>query len=299
MKYTNKNNFHHVISKWLKNDLYEYEEGVISATTLLKPVQAVKLYEQYKEHITVDVEEVFNARVGTAIHESFAKLNMKGYIQELRLYSKVQGQRISGQFDFMQELPNNQYMLEDLKTTSVWTYIFESNVDITTKQLSIYRWLAHKNGFDVIDKANILYMFVTDYNNAKARQGGDYPKHKFAVKPVTLMSLEDTEQMIVERLNKLNSNTVNRCNNEELWKGQDVYKVMKNDNKRSVKNCDTYDQAESHVKYLQDIDKDKGKRNKYYIDFEPGLVSRCPYCDVRPFCNQYKELLQDNLVRER
>jgi len=297
MKYVNKNKFNKIISEWLRHDTYEHEDGVLSATSILKPIKAIQLQKKHWDDIEVDIDTLFASRLGTAIHDSFEKIQLKNFIQEQRYYAEIMGQKISGKFDFMEKLKDDKYKLSDLKTTSVWTFVYGSNIDVTTKQLSIYRWLGHQNGLDILDKANIIYIF-TDWSKIKAKQSATYPKFRSAIKPIQLLSLADTEALIKERITAINSDTMPDCSDDELWKSDDKIKVYKDKNKNASKVCDTKDQARAYIHFASEANLRKGKSPKYRIEVVKGKVNRCNYCDVSEFCDQYKQLKENDLIRD-
>lgn len=297
MKYTNKNKFNKIISEWLRNDTYDHEEGVLSATALLKPIKSIQLMRKHWNDIEIDIENLIASRLGTAIHDSFEKIQLKNFIQEQRYYAEIDGQKISGKFDFLEKLPDKKHKLSDLKTTSVWAFVYGSNIDITIKQLSIYRWLGHQNGLDIIDTANIIYVF-TDWSRAKARKGGGYPAHRCAVKTIKLLSLAETETYIKDRIKVILSDDMPDCTDSELWKSEDKIKVFKDGNKTASKICDTKEQARDYIHFASTANLLKGKTPKYTIDIVKGKVGRCNYCDVRLFCDQYKQLLSNDMIKE-
>jgi hypothetical protein len=247
--------------------------------------------------LEVDIEQLIPSRLGTAIHDSFEKIQIQGFIQEQRYYAEIDGQKISGKFDFLEKLNKNQHKLSDLKTTSVWTYIYGSNIESTRLQLSIYRWIGSKNNLDIINKANIIYMF-TDWSRSKAKNDSTYPQYRCIVKPIELLSLPATEKYIKERLYMIKSNFAFDCTPEELWQGKDCWKVYKNDNKGASKVCDTKEQADDYVLFAGIANSKKGTPATYRIEEVKGKVNRCNYCLVTEHCNQYRLLKEQDLIKE-
>ena len=101
------------------NDNYDgNEDGVVSATTLLKPVQQTILKKRYKGMFRELNRD--KANIGTIIHQGLEYfMNSSNLIQERRLYGDVKGHRISGKFDYY-DLHRN--VLGDIKSTSTYVY---------------------------------------------------------------------------------------------------------------------------------------------------------------------------------
>ena len=79
-----------------------------------------------------------------------------GGFQERRFYAELNGFRVSGKMDMI--LGGK---IHDFKSTGTWKYV-KKDFDDYFKQLSIYRWLLHRNGIQVSDIGNI-HMFLNDW----------------------------------------------------------------------------------------------------------------------------------------
>ncbi len=65
-----------------------------------------------------------------------------------------------------------------------------------------------------------------------------------------------------------------------------TFAVMKNDNKRAIKVCETYADACEYIRYNK-LDQSK---DKHWIQERKAEDSRCMlYCDSAPFCNHFKD----------
>jgi len=284
MIYTNTHNLPDYVKSWLINDTYDYEENVISATTLLKPTRQIILEMRHRDEIVQDVSELIASKFGTALHLSFEKVNIPNVMHEKRLYCTFtvndREYKVSGKFDMLKYLSKNTQMLIDIKTTSVWTYIKGSRDNDYVKQLSIYKYLCNKNGFNVVDKAEICYVF-TDWSKSKAGKNG-YPELRVQVKEIDLLSDEETETLILKKLIEIDNerlvdeNNLIFCNDLELWRGPTYYLVEKDS--KSVK----YYNKEEALKLAESIGTDNIKEVR-------GKPRRCEYCNVRQFCNQYRK----------
>ena len=312
-EYTNKNNISLPLAVFLMYDDYNYDErkNVISATGLIRPLrQLILSYQNPTEAKTVDISELVASRMGSAIHKgceaawtdpptikkalkalganddaaNSIKINPKTvepgdnpvYVEQ-RVEKKIDDFIISGQYDLVLD-----GTLNDFKSTSVWTYIFDSSADSYIKQGSIYKWLSPDKIIN--DYININYIF-TDWSAAKAREKKDYPQFKAVTKKYNLWSFEETETWIRNRLEtyKLHFNTpqegLPECTDEELWATEETFKYYKNPSKleRSTKNFKTMDEAVIRKAEDGDIG---------IIKTVPGTVKHCPYCPVISICTQ-------------
>lgn len=223
MKYTNKHNLPDYAERWLKADEYDHEENTITASNILQPTQQMILYKRHPDELESDVSDFMAARFGTAMHDSFEKVEIPNSEKEKRLRTFFNGSVVTGKFDLMLDMHEPVQKLVDLKTTSAWSMVFGRRDEEYVKQLSIYRWLAHRNGYNVGENAEIFLVF-TDWQSSMAKKGGNYPATRIAKKDIVLMSLEQTEEMISKKLIEIASveavasEDLPECTDEELWK---------------------------------------------------------------------------------
>ena len=314
---TNQYNLNLPIQVWLNHDEYDYVDNprYLSVTTLLKPTKQIILSKRYKTSNEGDVSSLIPAKYGTAVHASIEaawlspKLNENlaklGINQETIKHIKVNPSKveehdipiyleqrfvrlfkdwtIGGKFDLIFD-----GRLFDNKTTSVWTYLYDSKVEDYTKQLSIYRWLNPDLVTD--DQFTINYIF-TDWSAIKAKQEADYPKCRIISKSYPLMELADTERFIRTKLEQVEKywdtpdNELPECTDEELWRTASKYKYYKNPNKlgRATKVFDSFTEAAAY----QNID----MNGKGTIISVPGSVRRCAYCSCFNHCEQKDKYL--------
>jgi hypothetical protein len=320
-KYTNKDNISLPLAVWLMHDSYDYDkrENVISATSLLKPTRALTLIQQNKGlDKTVDIMNLVSARMGSAIHaiaeeawtdrhnitkalETLQMSNLdnkvvinpqngghytKDYIPvyvEQRHEKEIDGFIISGKYDLVVD-----GTVSDYKSTSVWTYIFDSNALKYTQQGSIYKWLAPDRIKDTV--IEIHYIF-TDWSSSQAARDPKYPQTRVITKEYPLWSLDQTEHYIRTKLKEFkgcldkSQNDLPQFTKEELWESDTKYKYYKNPAKmaRATKNYDTLDEANARLA----IDGRVGT-----VVTVPGEVKACRYCEVSDICEQAQNLIQ-------
>jgi len=296
MKYTNKHDFPDFVVQWLENDDYDYDENTLSATTLMQPSRMHALKNKYHDQLEIDVSDVIASRYGTAIHDSVEKVNLKNCVQEKRLRKGVMNKIITGKFDILKEIDSTRHELIDIKSTSVWSFIYGSNEEEHIKQLSIYRWLANNNSYTVIQRAKI-WMIFTDWSKAKALQDPKYPQTRIVVKEIDLWAEEETLKYIGLRIalfntvSQLDEKDMPLCTDEELWAEADKWALIKEGNKRALKVFETEAKAVDHQESLPG-------NLKYNVVHRPGGVKRCKYCLVRKFCSQYKQLVESKRIEE-
>jgi len=292
VKYTNKHNFPDFVQQWLEFDEYDYDKNAISATTLMQPARSFALKKQNWEDLEIDVSDLIASRFGTAIHDSVEKVNLTNCKQEERLTKRVMNRNITGKYDILKQIGPDQWMLIDVKSTSVWTYIYGGKDEEYRKQLSIYRWLSVQNNYNVVQKAQI-WMIFTDWSAAKAKEDPNYPQTRIAIKEVDLWGDEQTLKYIGQRIELFNKTEVMEekdmpeCTDEELWAQDDVWQILKGDNKRALKNCKSEEEAEEYMGA-----KTEKTRDGLRIQIRKGGVKRCKYCTARKFCGQYKRLIE-------
>lgn len=324
-KYSNINNVPLSIAVWLGTDSYDHNNDpkTISVTSLLKPIREIILTMQLKpEDIQpTDISTLVASRMGTAIHTGIETAWVKNYVQalldmgypkgligtirinptkqniedartagiditpiymEMRTDKVINGWTISGKFDFI-----GDGRLEDFKSTSVYSYIFDSNGEKYKQQGSIYRWLNP----DIITQDIMAIQFIfTDWSALKARTDRSYPPAKTHEHKLPLMSYESTERFISEKLTQIETykdkpqNELPLCTPKELWRKGTIWKYYKNPAKksRSTKNFNSAFEANTRLTKDGSIG---------IIDEVRGEVVACKYCNVVGVCEQAKQLI--------
>lgn len=310
MKLTNQSGVSLALAVWLANDSYDYnyDPTYISATTLLQPTKKVILSRQIQQ--SADVLDLVASRLGSAIHDSIELAWTDNYEDNLkklgfddsviervvinpervldsdipiyleqRSSKEIDGYVVSGKYDLVAE-----GMVQDFKSTSVYTLMKGTNDEKYIQQGSIYRWLNP----DIItsNKMKIHFIFK-DWSAAKAKFTKDYPPYPIVSKEYKLMSLVETERMIRSKIsdikrheNKL-QDEMPYCTDEELWRSAPTYKYYtKPDNKRATSTHDTY--AEAYTKVQQ-----KGG----VVKEVKSEVKACKYCPALDICKQAQDLI--------
>jgi len=244
--------------------------------------------------------------MGTALHDSVelawkdkAKvveiLDNMGYMNGGDIYDKVTFEKrtvkevgeykISGKFDMVFD-----GIVADIKSTSTWTYIFGSNDEDYIKQMSIYRWL---NPELITNDYGYIEFIFTDWSAVKAKQDSQYPQQRTATKKLKLMSIDETQKFIEDKLSEVRTNELIEddklpdCTDEELWASEDIWKVYKGASRaRAMKNFDNEADAQAFA----------SAKGATVVHFK-GEVKRCNYCSFQEYCNQYTRLKLKGLVK--
>lgn len=298
MEYTNRYNLPQYLVDWCLSDNYDYNNDphTISATSLLKPVRVGILSKRHAGQAMTDVSELIASRLGNAIHDSVERIETENVDKETRVRRKVTVNgveyTVTGKYDILETEEDGSKTIRDIKTTSVWSYIYGGKDDDYTKQMSIYKWLLDPD--NTVNDVGYIDFFFTDWQGIKARTDGDYPQRRLMPGyAINLLQPNETEDRVIKKLEILQEfeNTPDdelpRCTPDELWAEPDKWAVFKQGNKRATKVCDSAEQADSYK---------KEKKISGYIEHRPGKVKRCNYCSAQPFCNQSKDLIRAGML---
>lgn len=315
------------IAVWLLHDEYDYVDkpNYVSATSLMKPVRQLILSKRVpKEKQAPDVSEYIARALGHAIHTAIehawvngkeTPLELLGYSKEIierivvnpspeqlrasndiiPVYFEQRGFRevdvngttytIGGKFDMVAE-----GIVQDFKSTSVWSWIKGTKDDDYSRQGSIYRWL-HK---DKIEEDYIRINFIfTDWQKSMVKTNPAYPQKRVEYKDIPLTSEKETESwirsrlLLIERYKDAPESEIPECTDEELWRSLPKFKFFsdpakaKDPNARSTKNFDDLNEARK-------FQAEKG--GKGVIVTVPGEPKACAYCPAFHACTQKDRL---------
>ena len=233
MKIVNRSGVPESLFKYLLNDTYDYSEkgNSISATELLKPLQACILKRRYDSLLEMDAIDRLWSLLGSGVHAILE--DEKGIEKIERLKTVVEGREVSGKFD---RIFNNK--ITDYKVTSAWTVVFKSREPEWIWQLSIYRWLYFKAKGVTLDETGSIVAILRDWSekNSKTKDGRPndrYPKAPAVELNYRLHSLEDTEKHVTELVkNIIRNETVDdarlpECSDEDRWYNKDKKVYMR------------------------------------------------------------------------
>lgn len=321
--YTNVDDIPLILAVMLATDDYDYnpDPNTISATTLLKPTRQLVLSARVpKLSKVIDVNTQISNGIGSAIHnhvehswvtnykQALASLRIPlriidrivinptpDYLQknlnaipfylEQRAYRKITVNgiefTISGRYDFVAN-----GMVQDIKSTSTFTYSADTKSVDHRKQGSIYRWLDSVKITE--DVMKIIFVFL-DWKGFKVGVEKNYPPKKVMGVDYKLMPLQETEAFIHGKLTELLTyqaaaeSDLPRCTPDELWMSAPIWKYYKDPTKtkRATKNFDN----------PQDAYALQSKNACGIVREVRGEAKACHYCDAFPLCSQKDELI--------
>ncbi len=265
-----------------------HQQGDYSASQLSKGAKQLWLTKRHDDEITIDASDRLWALFGTAIHYVLDKGDDKNVLKEEYLETKILNKSLTGKPDHF-----DGKILTDWKFTSVWSVVYESSYKDYEKQLNTYAFMYGLVGFEV-EKIQACLM-LKDWSKRKMQEdrNGTYPPCQFKlVDKLKLWPATKQREYIEGRITEFEAfkdapdNLIPECNDEERWKKEDKWAIMKGKNKRATKVCDTEEQAE---KFLETNEGD------YAIVPRPGLDNKCiDYCDCNKFCHYWQEKYGQN-----
>lgn len=298
---------------WLARDEYNHDprSNVISVTSLLKSTRQFVLSKRAANNGEIKVEDISGrlaSRIGTSIHNSIELAWTENYTQALKdlgypkgainrvkinpepseledgiipLYFEKRSEKeckgwiISGQFDLIYD-----GQVQDVKSTSVFTYINKTNDLKYSQQGSLYRWLNP----ELITQDDMAIQFIfKDWSPNMAKSTPNYPPLPVLEYRVPLLSLNQTEAFVNSKLDDINrcmelpESELPFCSDEELWRRETQYKYFsKPDAKRASKNFTSLSEANAYMAT-------KGCGEVREVKSEPLA---CKYCPALDRCSQ-------------
>jgi hypothetical protein len=289
MKYTNKMNLPEPIVRGILDHKYggAGEDKFASVTDLLKPPHQLNLMKKHWDDLEEDVSDKIWQSVGNGFHLLFEKYNENASetLTEERLSIEIDGKKITGGIDIYYKDLDQKYVVADFKTTSTWKYRNNDFNDFDL-QVNCYAYMLEKMGYTV-DKLQAWVLF-RDWMASGVEKTAGYPESQLYIRGINRINDKELDQWIRGKIFDIENAYIGKitdCKPEERWETPTVYAVMKNDNKRSVKNHETSEEAFNHVNKLYATD----PKNNYSIQHRPGIRKRCEgYCSVNQYCESYK-----------
>jgi hypothetical protein len=312
-KFSNLHNISLPMAVFLAHETYDFEpsEKSISVTSLMKSTRQIILGSRLKEGDATleDISNLVASRIGTAIHGGIeaawlnplkamqslgfpkktrekVKINPENWTEddlpvwiELRTSKEINGLTVSGCADMILE-----GAVHDVKSTGIFAYMSGSMNGKYRLQLSIYRWL---NQDKVTSDMGYIEYFFKDWDKLDAGYKTGYPPLPIMQQPIPLLSLRDTEQYLIDKINELNTywdmpeEEIPLCSAEDLWAGKSVWQYFgKLGSTRASKNFDTQAEANTWA----------ASKGKGFVKYKEGKAKACNYCRVRDTCSQYATL---------
>ena len=280
---------------------YTYKPKRYSVTTLLNSEREIMLKRRHNDKITADVSDMIWAIFGSAVHSILETSNKADFLlteQALALpvtLSDGDEYTLSGICDLFDTKKGE---VIDYKVTSTFK-VLKGDFEDYRMQGLIYAYMISKTVFhsefdDVIYKPNkaTFYMVLRDWQKSKAKFDKSYPQSQ--IQKVTFKftnkDFEWVEQWIkdkfdaIKKAEQLPDEELPLCSNEDRWKNEDVYAVMKKGRKAALRLLNTEQEARDYM----------FKNGGDYIEFRKGEDKKCKeYCSCCEFCpywiKNYKE----------
>lgn len=290
MKLTNNFNLPETFINVIKRPQYSRGKAQISVTEILNSPRIVQLRQKHMEEITEDAADMVWSLFGSAVHNILQHGKGDNHIVEERLHIDFNGWHISGALD-LQEVTPNGIGIRDYKVTSAWAV--QQDKKEWVEQLNLYAWLVEKVKFIKVTDLQIIGI-VRDWSRRDAGVKEGYPQAPIVTLNIPLWDMETREKFVEERLNKHNEavfamgmgDDVEECTPEEMWEKPTVYAVRKIGGVRAKSLHGDKAKAE------EELEKLNAKKADYEIDVREGGRTRCEgFCQVAPFCDQYKQYL--------
>ena len=285
------------IYKALAHDSYDSGGADITPTTWLDSPRIAQLKKAHKN----DIEELVSKRafsaLGTGFHIVIENAIGEGVITEERIFwDHPDGSLISAAPDVQIPKADGTWIIVDYKVTPVYSAMYEIK-PAWEQQLNSYSYLLKKAKNIEVSELYVLAM-LRDWKSSEAGRA-EYPEAPIMQIPIPLWSFDDAQKYVDERISlhqeaaysALIGEELPLCTSEEMWERPDKFAVMKSaSHKRASRLLDSMEEA---IEWA--ADPRNGMDSKHLIDHRSGKRVRCEdWCEVAPFCSQYKEYSERN-----
>jgi len=303
MVITNSMGYPEALVRAVSNDSYSKGEGVDrSVTGLLAPPRQAALKEIHGHEIVEDVSDRTYALYGQLVHLLLERAGeqSRNAINEQRLYTEVNGWKISGQTDTLTLTEDQRsWIISDYKFVTAYKFKRSYSGELVIpedyeQQLNMYGHLLRENGFKV-DGLKIVAIY-RDWSKLEAKRDKNYPQLGAETHEVPLWSEERAKAFMEERvrlhqeaeiavfqLSKLYD--LPECDASERWAKPDKFALMP-----------TANSARARKLFDSEIDATtwaaaNNMKPGFVVDHRKGANVRCEnYCVVSEWCEQFKIL---------
>lgn len=291
MRLTNTSNLPETIVRALHRTNERYNAGEVdsSVTQLIQPPRINILRKKHYADMTRDVADEFWALLGSGVHYMLEQGATANMIVEERLYMNIDGWRISGAID-VQEVDGNFVDITDYKVTSTYSVLKRGEPKREwVEQLNLQAMLVEANKPLRVRSLSICAV-LRDWSSADAKRDPMYPQAPVVVVPLPLWTKDQQLDYARERVEAHRraafddemGNTLDECTPADRWVKGDKWAVTKKGGKRAVKIFDNPGDAIT----LANTNKE------YEIVLRPGKSTRCGYCGVKFWCDQYQSSIK-------
>lgn len=314
MKITNTTDIPLGLAVWILQDNYDYinQENYISVTQLMRPIRQIVLANRVKNKQDYDLVDRIPSALGNSLHDSIEKAWLTGHVKALRMLGypesvikrvlinptpeelaateepipvyleqrtmrEIDGFLVGGKYDMVAE-----GIVQDNKSTSAYSWVYGGRDDDYALQGSLYRWLNPKIITEDFIRINFIF---TDWQKSAVAQNPNYPNSRCKAKDIPLLSLDDTEKWVKNKLIQVKKfqdapqDMIPECTDEELWKSKTVFKYYSDPEKTGGRATKNFDELADAMAFKTS----KGKGIVIPVHGEP---KRCAYCPAYDACEQ-------------
>lgn len=286
MKITNNFNMPAVLEEYCRNK-FEQEVAVtrssIGVTSLIDSAWKAHLTRKHWDDLVVDCRDVWFAFQGEYKHM---------VLDNVRLWNSLTGRMLlpirSPQGEIaLKGIPDliTPFTIEDHKTCSV-SAIWYMEKDKHVEQLNLYRYLV-EGVFGMTINKLVVNLFFNDW---KRRRVGEknYPEAPSQSYEVSLWDVSKTESYITSRMTThfpIDDSKIPLCSEKERWLSEDKFAIMKKNNRRATKVCNTKEEAEEYAEM-----KGYAIGQTHFLEARKGYDKRCvDFCFVNRYCPYWQE----------
>ena len=294
MVITNNAGYPEALVKAVENDSYSKGEGVDrSVTGLLAPPRQAALKEIHGHEIVEDVSDRTYALYGQLVHLLLERAGeqSRNAINEQRLYTEVNGWKISGQTDTLTLTEDQRsWIISDYKFVTAYKFKRSYSGELVIpedyeQQLNMYAYLLNENGFKV-DGLKIVAIY-RDWSKLEAKRDKNYPQLGAETHDIPLWSEDKARSFMEERvrLHQAAENDLPECTDDERWAKPDKYALMPT--AKSVRARKLFDSEIDATTWAAANNMKPG----FVVEHRKGANVRCEnYCVVSEWCEQFKIL---------
>lgn len=296
MKFTNKFNLPQTFVNVIHRPTYSKGKAQISATEIINSPRIVQLKKKYWDEIEQDASEMVWSLFGSAVHNILEHGKDDHHIVEERIHLEFDGWHISGAIDLQEVESNGTITVSDYKVTGAWAVMNEK--DDWHRQLNIYAWMVEKVKKVPVGKLQIIAI-IRDWSARDAATKENYPQSPVATIDIPLWTFAEREAFIAKRIYEHGAalfemetdGDLPDCTPEDMWEKKTSYALKKDGNVRAKSVHETHEEATAAMEAALASAK---KSEKFSVEVRQGERTRCKsYCQVAPFCSQYKNYMKE------
>lgn len=195
MKLENKYGAPQSFMDFCSRDSYSRGDSDFSATDLIEEPRIVALKRMYPDMGTEDPYENPWKYVSTIFHSLMEYHSPVGETAEQRLFSEIEGVRISGAMD-VQIADGGKVTIGDYKMTTVYS---TKDTKKWEQQLNIYAWLVEKETGQTVSGLAV-YAFIRDWKISMSEKIRGYPPRPGMTIAIPLWRFEERQEFIESRV---------------------------------------------------------------------------------------------------